>query len=126
MVFFEDLTDVEEWLDPMGYIAFWEAIAPYRILCIADRDHCDGLISDGKVPANTILTGLADAFAIVARTNGATMAHRRKQRSSPERDAFGFRNSRTTAKRSSRDTCSVLRRATATASCAGVSVVCNR
>jgi hypothetical protein len=52
------LTDVDEWLDPMDYIAFWEAIAPYNILSIADRDHCDGLIADGKVKADTILKGL--------------------------------------------------------------------
>jgi hypothetical protein len=58
MVAFEDLTDVDEWLDPMDYIAFWEAIAPYNILSIADRDHCDGLIADGKVKADTILKGL--------------------------------------------------------------------
>jgi len=37
---------------------------------------------------------VSHAFAIVARTNGATMAHRRRQRSKPEREAFGFRNSR--------------------------------
>ncbi len=48
---------------------------------------------------------------------------RRKQRSRPEREAFGFKNSRTTASRSSSETKSVLRRATATASCAGVNVV---
>jgi hypothetical protein len=45
---------------------------------------------------------------------------RRRQRSSPERETSGFRNSRTTASRSSSDTSSVLRKATATASCAGV------
>jgi len=41
----------------------------------------------------------------------------------PERETFGFRNSCTTASRSSGDTSSVLRSASATASCAGVSVV---
>ena len=51
---------------------------------------------------------------------------RRKRRSSPEREAFGFRNSRTTASRSSSDTRNVLRSATATASCAGVRLVCSR
>ncbi len=38
-------------------------------------------------------------------------------------DGTGFKNSRTTASRSSSETKSVLRRATATASCAGVNVV---
>lgn len=36
--------------------------------------------------------------------------YRRKQRSSPERDTFGFKNSRTTARRSSRGSSSVWRR----------------
>ena len=54
------------------------------------------------------------------------MPCRRGHRSSPERETSGFRNPRITASRSSRDTGSVLRRATATASCAGVSVVCSR
>ncbi|MBL1438171.1 MAG: hypothetical protein COB08_018460 [Rhodobacteraceae bacterium] len=58
MVIFEDLTDVDEWLDPLEYIDFWEAVAPYRIFSIADRDHCDGLIAGGKVPQATILKGL--------------------------------------------------------------------
>ena len=58
MVVFEDLTDVDEWLDPLDYIAFWDAIAPYRIFSIADRDHCDGLIAGGRVPQATILKGL--------------------------------------------------------------------
>ena len=51
---------------------------------------------------------------------------RRRQRSRPERATSGVRNSRTTAGRSSIDTSSVLRRTTATASCAAVKVVCNR
>ena len=58
MVIFEDLTDVKEWLAPLEYVAFWEAVAPYNLFSIADRDHCDGLISGGKVPQATILTGL--------------------------------------------------------------------
>ncbi|MCF6277213.1 MAG: hypothetical protein L3J16_00470 [Anaerolineales bacterium] len=58
MVVFEDLTDVDEWLDPLDYIALWDAVAPYNIFSIADRDHCDGLIAGGKVPQATILKGL--------------------------------------------------------------------
>ena len=57
MVVFEDLTDIDEWLNPLEYIAFWDAVAPYSIFSIADRDHCDGLITGGKVP-QTILKGL--------------------------------------------------------------------
>ena len=58
MVVFEDLTDVDEWLAPLDYVSFWEAIAPYTIFTIEDRDHCDGLIAGGKAAQSTILTGL--------------------------------------------------------------------
>tara|TARA_R110002072_G_scaffold150788_2_gene299368 strand:+ start:7732 stop:8019 length:288 start_codon:yes stop_codon:yes gene_type:complete len=58
MVVFQDIEEVEEWLDPMEYVALWDAVAPYRIFSIADRDHCDGLIAGGKVRADTILDGI--------------------------------------------------------------------
>lgn len=58
MIVFEDLTDVDEFLDPLEYVAFWEAVAPYSIFTMAERDHCDGLIAGGKVPQATILKGL--------------------------------------------------------------------
>ncbi len=57
MVVFEDLQDVEEWLAPLDYIGFWEAVEPYR-LALQDRDHCDGLIASGKVPQDLVLCGL--------------------------------------------------------------------
>ncbi len=58
MVVFEDLTDVDEWLDPLDYIAFWEAVAPWSLFSIVERNHCDGLIAGGKVAQVTILKGL--------------------------------------------------------------------
>ncbi|MEM9699405.1 MAG: hypothetical protein AAF943_11505 [Pseudomonadota bacterium] len=61
MVIFEDLTDVQEWLEPMGYIEIFEATAPYRIFSIAERDHCDALIASGKVQQDLILKGLKNA-----------------------------------------------------------------
>ena len=48
MVVFQDIQDVEEWLAPLDWIAFWEAIAPYR-LGMDDREHCDGLIAGGML-----------------------------------------------------------------------------
>lgn len=57
MVIFEDIDDVVEWLVDLGYVAFWEAVAPYN-LALQDRDHCDGLISSGEVPQALILKGL--------------------------------------------------------------------
>ncbi len=58
MVIFQDFEEVEEWLEPLDYIAFWEAVAPYRIFSIAERDHCDALITGGKAKQATILKGL--------------------------------------------------------------------
>ncbi len=57
MVVFQDIEDVSEWLEPMEYVGFWEAVAPYN-LTLQDRDHCDGLISRGEVEASLILEGL--------------------------------------------------------------------
>lgn len=54
MVVFQDIQDVEEWLAPLDYIAFWEAVAPYS-LGLQDRDHCDGLIAGGKVTPALLL-----------------------------------------------------------------------
>lgn len=54
MVVFQDIQDVEEWLAPLDYIAFWEAIAPYR-LGMDDREHCDELIASGKIERDTLL-----------------------------------------------------------------------
>lgn len=58
MVVFEDIQDVVEWLDDLGYVELWEAVQPYRILGLADRDHCDGLISRGTVQQDLILSCL--------------------------------------------------------------------
>jgi hypothetical protein len=57
MVVFQDIQDVEEWLEPLGYIAFWEAVAPYN-LSLLDRDHYDGLIASGKVDSEQWLSAL--------------------------------------------------------------------
>lgn len=75
MVVFEDIQDVEAWLEPLDYLAFWEAVAPYR-LTLQDRDHCDELIASGAVAASLILEvlkGLAamelrQAFGLKSRT----------------------------------------------------------
>lgn len=54
MVIFEDIDDVAEWLKPLNYIEFWEAVAPYDLV-LQDRDHCDGLIASGEVEQALIL-----------------------------------------------------------------------
>ncbi|MEM7746414.1 MAG: hypothetical protein AAF409_22195 [Pseudomonadota bacterium] len=58
MVVFEDIQDIEEWLAPLGYVALWEATAPWEVFSEDDRDHCDGLIAAGKVAQDAILFGL--------------------------------------------------------------------
>ncbi len=57
MVIFQDIQDVEEWLEPLDYIAFWEAVGPYG-LTLQDREMCDGLIASGKAEPGLILQGL--------------------------------------------------------------------
>ncbi len=58
MVVFEDYEEVEDWLSPLSYISFWEAVADHNLFSIAERDHCDGLIASGTVQIEPILTGL--------------------------------------------------------------------
>ena len=58
MVVFEDIQDVEEWLEPLSYEAYWEAIAFWNIYAGADRAHFDGLLASGVTTANTMLTCL--------------------------------------------------------------------
>ena len=57
MVVFEDIQDVEEWLAPLDYDRFWEAIAPYG-LGLDDREHCDGLIAGGVATTEWLLSAL--------------------------------------------------------------------
>ena len=57
MVVFEDIQDVEEWLEPLNYVAFWDAVEPY-FLTLQDREHCDGLIAGAEVAADMILNVL--------------------------------------------------------------------
>ena len=88
----------------------------------ATRNATPGKI-DGHVPRKS-RGEQAGSFACKSRR--LPISCRRRQRSRLERATSGVRNSRTTAGRSSINTSSVLRRTTATASCAAVKVVCNR
>ncbi len=54
MVMFQDIQDVEDWLAPLDYIAFWDAVGPHS-LTLQDRDHCDGLIAGGEVVQEVVL-----------------------------------------------------------------------
>ncbi len=58
MALFDDIQDVKDWLEPFDYLSFWEAVAPFHLFSMGDRDHCDRLISGGKVRPEKILAGL--------------------------------------------------------------------
>lgn len=53
---FETFEDVEEWLAPMGYEAFWQAIAPLGLYGSEDRAHCDRTLADGIADMETVVT----------------------------------------------------------------------
>lgn len=57
MIGFRYFEDAEEWLAPLDYIAFWDAVAPYN-LGLMDRDDCDGLIAGGKTTTALVLEAL--------------------------------------------------------------------
>ena len=54
MRYFEDRTDVEEWLEPLGYEEFWREVSTFD-LDIPDREDCDADIATGGVPEATVL-----------------------------------------------------------------------
>ena len=55
MVIYEDIEDVETWLDPLDYIEFWKEIADWRVFALGDREHCDDQIARGIVDQETVL-----------------------------------------------------------------------
>jgi len=38
---FDHVQDLREWLEPMTYEEFWEAIEPYKIINIISKENCD-------------------------------------------------------------------------------------
>ncbi|PHR55172.1 MAG: hypothetical protein COA47_14340 [Robiginitomaculum sp.] len=54
MSIFNDIEDVQDWLEPMDYLGFWHAVAPYDLI-LQDRDHCDTQIATGEVTQETVL-----------------------------------------------------------------------
>lgn len=67
MTIFEDIQDVNDWLDPLDYALFWEATEPWGIFGDEDRAHCDRTIANGIAPEETVLYCLK-AMARVALT----------------------------------------------------------
>ena len=54
MKIFKHIDEVEAWLEPMNYLEFWTAIAPYNLV-LQDREHCDGQLAAGEVDEDTVL-----------------------------------------------------------------------
>lgn len=75
MVIFEDIEDVQDWLEPLDFVAFWEAVAPYSIFALDDRAHFDGVIARGVTSQETVLTCLK-AEARMALTERFGLTHR--------------------------------------------------
>lgn len=75
MVIFEDIQDVEEWLTPLRYVAFWEAVAPYEIFPEGERERCDDLIASDEVGQALILECLK-GMARIALTERFGLRHR--------------------------------------------------
>ncbi|MEM7530453.1 MAG: hypothetical protein AAF416_22940 [Pseudomonadota bacterium] len=64
MIAFEDIDDVEAWLAPLDYDAFWDAIAPWAVFDREDRAHFDGVIARGVTSEETVLTCLKAAVRL--------------------------------------------------------------
>ena len=60
MVVFEDIQDVEEWLEPYDYQGFWCAVDSWYVFREEDRAHYDQVIADGKVDPGLVLLCLKD------------------------------------------------------------------
>ncbi|MEM1410209.1 MAG: hypothetical protein AAGG79_05625 [Pseudomonadota bacterium] len=74
MVAFEDIDDVVAWLEPLDYVAFWDAVAPWTIFPDGDREHCDQVIANG-VSQEIVLYSLK-AMARLALTERFDLKHR--------------------------------------------------
>ena len=51
---FEDSQEVDEWLEPLSYDAFWDVVAPYD-LALQTRESCDAQIAQGIVDEALVL-----------------------------------------------------------------------
>lgn len=56
---FRWIEDVEDWLAPMGYEAFWREITPHHLV-LEYRSVCDAQIATGQIDRETVLFVLKD------------------------------------------------------------------
>ena len=57
MKIFRYIQDVDAWLEPMDYIAFWYAVEPFNLV-LQPRDHCDEQIENGAAEKDDVLAVL--------------------------------------------------------------------
>lgn len=55
MIVFEDIQDVQEWLEPLALDAFWDAVAPWSVFSGDERAHYEQVLVDGEVCAEKVL-----------------------------------------------------------------------
>ncbi|MEO0624688.1 MAG: hypothetical protein AAFU49_12950 [Pseudomonadota bacterium] len=75
MDLFDDIQDIRDWLEPLDYAGFWDAVAPFGLFAPEDRAHCDAAIADGVSVEQTVLAclkamariELADRFDLTER-----------------------------------------------------------
>lgn len=51
---FNDMEDVEEWLEPLDYETFWREAAPFD-LALEPKKSCDAQIASGSIDQGTVL-----------------------------------------------------------------------
>lgn len=75
MVVFEDIEDVQDWLEPLDYISFWKAVEPHNIFALEDRAYFDDVIASSVTDTETLLICLK-AEARQALTESFGLTHR--------------------------------------------------
>ncbi|MEP3785609.1 hypothetical protein [Ascidiaceihabitans sp.] len=80
---FESVEDVSAWLAPLGYDAFWQAVAPHQLFGADEQRHCDQTIAQGIAPFETVLTVLK-SIARIELTARHGLKHRSTMRPEPQ------------------------------------------
>lgn len=55
MIDFQTFEDVEEWLAPMGFEAFWDAMRTIGLYGPEDQAHCDRTLAQGVADMETVM-----------------------------------------------------------------------
>lgn len=83
---FETFEDVEAWLEPLGYDAFWSAMLDMGIYGFEDRVHCDKTLATGIADMDTVMSvtkrmalfGLVEQYDLPFRCDVMDAQQRRK------------------------------------------------